>query len=388
MIRRIIALALLLATLSSAAQAQGSAASNRVGPGVTSGAVSDPAITFTGTPTSGMNFTLYQSASYIDGVFSADLAASNDTFQDVGGVVTLNLGGVTRALGAFSLVPFPAITSFSAPSLTSTSGSLTLAPTLTSLSLPVLKNVTAGFTGTAGVTSLSLPALTVVGGSFNPTTASLTTLSLPALTNVGSSFNPIMAALTSLSLPALTTVSNAFTPTMAALTTLSLPVLALVGGNFIPVSMTLVTSVSLPALVTTGSFNPIFAGATTLSLPALAAVTGTFSPTLAVLTTLSLPAIVSISGASTITAVNMTTFSFGTTLKTLGGNFSLAGAKLTQASVDGILVRLAALDGTNGTTAYSSKTITLTGGTNSTPSATGLAAKATLVARSCTVNNN
>ena len=54
---------------------------------------------------------------------------------------------------------------------------------------------------------------------------------------------------------------------------------------------------------------------------------------------------------------------------------------------NGILVRLAALDGTAGTTTYSSKTVSILG-TSSTPSATGLAAKAVLQARSCTVNTN
>jgi hypothetical protein len=66
----------------------------------------------------------------------------------------------------------------------------------------------------------------------------------------------------------------------------------------------------------------------------------------------------------------------------------MTGMKLDQASVDGILVSLAALDGTNGTTAYSNKTVNLSGGTSSAPSATGLAAKATLVGRGCTVNTN
>jgi len=66
----------------------------------------------------------------------------------------------------------------------------------------------------------------------------------------------------------------------------------------------------------------------------------------------------------------------------------MTGMKLDQASVDGILVSLAALDGTNGTTAYSSKTINLSGGTSSAPSATGLAARTVLLARSCTVTTN
>ena len=57
------------------------------------------------------------------------------------------------------------------------------------------------------------------------------------------------------------------------------------------------------------------------------------------------------------------------------------------ASVDDLLVRLAALDGTGLTTAYSSKTVTIRG-TSAAPSATGLAAKATLAARGCTVTHN
>jgi hypothetical protein len=83
----------------------------------------------------------------------------------------------------------------------------------------------------------------------------------------------------------------------------------------------------------------------------------------------------------------LNTFTLGSTIKSVGGNVTITSAALTQASVDSILVRLAALDGTNGTTAYSSKTVTITG-TSATPSATGLAAKAVLVARGCTVTTN
>ena len=75
-------------------------------------------------------------------------------------------------------------------------------------------------------------------------------------------------------------------------------------------------------------------------------------------------------------------------MKNIGGNVTITGAALNQASVDGILVSLAALDGTNGTTAWSSKTVNLSGGTSSTPSATGIAATATLVGRGCTVTTN
>jgi hypothetical protein len=66
----------------------------------------------------------------------------------------------------------------------------------------------------------------------------------------------------------------------------------------------------------------------------------------------------------------------------------MTGMALNQTSVDGILVSLAALNGTGGTTAYSSHTVNLSGGTSSTPSSIGLTAKTTLVARGCTVTTN
>jgi hypothetical protein len=66
----------------------------------------------------------------------------------------------------------------------------------------------------------------------------------------------------------------------------------------------------------------------------------------------------------------------------------MSGMKLDQASVNGILVSLAALDGTNGTTAYSSKTINISGGTSASPNGAGSTAKTTLQARGCTVTTN
>jgi len=98
------------------------------------------------------------------------------------------------------------------------------------------------------------------------------------------------------------------------------------------------------------------------------------------------------------TTPNLTTFDIGTsllraeTISTAGvglnaGNFNLSSCALNQASVDNILVQLAKLDGTNGTTLLSNRVITITG-TSSAPSATGNTAKATLVARGCIVTTN
>lgn len=95
-----------------------------------------------------------------------------------------------------------------------------------------------------------------------------------------------------------------------------------------------------------------------------------------------------IGGVISITAANLQNFSFNAGLLKVGGNVTMTGMKLTQSAVDGILVSLAALDGTGGTTSYNSFTVNLSGGTSSTPSATGLTAKATLVGRGCTVTTN
>ena len=248
----------------------------------------------------------------------------------------------------------------------------------------------------AALTSLSLPALTGVGGTFNPNTMiALTSLSLPALTTVGGNFNPsTMAALTSLSFPALTTVGGTFNPhTMAALTSLSFPALTTVGGTFNPNTMAALTSLIVPALEFVGSnFNPsTMAALTSLSFPALTTVGGTFNPnTMAALTSLSLPVIEVLGNGISTTSQTaaLTTMEIGASLKLCGGNVTITSAALNQTSVDNLLVRLAALDGTNGTMLFGTgKTVTITG-TSATPSAAGLAAKAILVARGCSVTHN
>ena len=80
-----------------------------------------------------------------------------------------------------------------------------------------------------------------------------------------------------------------------------------------------------------------------------------------------------------------TTFSFNNIKEVLGNFTTNTTIGLSQASVDHILVKLAALDGTNGTARYQNKTVTVRG---AAPSATGLTAKATLIARGCTVTTS
>jgi len=84
---------------------------------------------------------------------------------------------------------------------------------------------------------------------------------------------------------------------------------------------------------------------------------------------------------------NLARIEIGSNLKEVAYNFVITSCALDQSSVDNILVRLAALDGTNGTTLYQNKTVTITG-TSAAPSSTGIAAKAILAGRGCVVTTN
>lgn len=72
----------------------------------------------------------------------------------------------------------------------------------------------------------------------------------------------------------------------------------------------------------------------------------------------------------------------------IDGNVNFQGCALNETSVNLILVKLAALDGTSGTTSFDTRTINLNQGTNAIPTGDGLTAKTTLEGRGCTVNVN
>lgn len=296
---------------------------------------------------------------------------------------------------------------------------------LTSLSFPNLAGVAGNFAPTTmnALTTLDLPNLAVLGGNFSPTTMNaLTTLTLPNLRGLGGSFRPFtMPALTTLSVPKLV-YCNEFSPgIMNALTTLDAPNLKVVGiggSSFAPAQMASLTTLSFPSLeVCRGNFGPaVFPLLTTFDFPVLKYVLGLYSfQTCQLLATMSLPSLQSVGGVFQLTSLpSLTTLDIsamvkfasnisivaGTealttvtmppvgVLKAVGGNWVITSATLSQQSVDDILVVLAALDGTAGTTAYSNLTVTLKGTYSSPPSATGLAAKATLQARGCTVTHN
>ena len=281
---------------------------------------------------------------------------------------------------------------------------------LTTLSNPLLSYVGAAYQPNtmASLTTLSTPLLAYVGGTYGPNTMdSITTLSTPLLTFVGGTYGPnFMASLTILSAPLLAYAFSYQPNNMASLTTLSAPLLAYVGFNYGPNTMASLTTLSAPLLTFVGGeFQPrILASLTTINFPALTSIGvdlartffgngRIFLQSMAALTSVTLPAIEVIGALSSISVsiisgtAALSTFTLGSTLRRVEGNVIITSCALDQASVDGLLVRLAALDGTGVTTAYSTKTVTITG-TSAAPSATGLAAKATLVARGCTVTHN
>jgi hypothetical protein len=155
-----------------------------------------------------------------------------------------------------------------------------------------------------------------------------------------------------------------------------MPQLVTVGGNLSSITMTSLANLNLPQLSRIGG---TIAMATT-TVPALSG--------------FSLPSITGIGSNITITptAGNFSGLFFGTGLRNVGGNVTITAQRLILPSVENILIRLAALDGTSGTTLYGAgRTVNLSGGTSAGVAALGPAAsgaRATLLARTVTVTMN
>lgn len=263
--------------------------------------------------------------------------------------------------------------SFSAPELTRINGSLRIVDYIDEIDLTSLERIDKSFYGdSTDLVTISLPSLTVIGdnrgnyGAFELTNCSLLeTVSLPALTAVSTlSFN---------NCPALSTVD------LSALETI------IYGAT---IDSSLLETISLSALTTINSLyiqnNSILS---TLDLSALGTISGelsvNFSP---LLTELDLSSLVNCSSVYLGNNTSLSSVTLGSLLQAI--TVDVSGCALTESVVDAILVELAGLDGTGGTTLYENQTVDLSGGTNAPPSATGLAAKATLEGRGCTVNVN
>jgi hypothetical protein len=166
--------------------------------------------------------------------------------------------------------------------------------------------------------------------------------------------------------------------------TFSAPLLRDVGV----LTVNLAASVSAPLLASAYEVGFDGLAAAGVALPSLAHVTRIFQiSNSATVAAVSLPALADV-GAIFITGNAALTSVAFPSLLAVRGNVSLGANALDQASVDAVLVKLAALDGTGGTTEFSGRSVDVSAGTSSAPSAAGLAAKATLEARGCTVTVN
>lgn len=309
----------------------------------------------------------------------------------IGGVVSANTGKWAQLIGLSSVND--RLTSITFTDLQGITNQLSIStiPALITLSFPALVCVggTANFNPAtlASLTTLSAPLLEEVSGNFTPSTmALLTTFTITNLKKADNFVPTTMAALTTLSAPALTAVRTSFAPTtMAALTTFNFPALATVGTTFAPTTMASLTSMSLPALTdvygapTVGISILSMASLTTISFGALVRVGAGNTSGNAFLMNSGTAAVTSLTINSAIKQVGSTTGNFG--------NVVISSAALDVTSVNNLLVTLAGLDGTNGTTAFSSRTVTITG-TSAAPTGAGAAAVITLTARGCTVTTN
>lgn len=174
------------------------------------------------------------------------------------------------------------------------------------------------------------------------------------------------------------------------LVSLSMPNLKVVLSSQFSVAATGLTALNLNNLIFTQNlafFN--LSSLAFLNLPSLKYVNTLVVSSSTGIANINLGALVKTYGNITINnCAFLDTITLSNGIIQIGGNFVAASCALTQVSVDNILVKLAALNGTGGTVSYDNKTVNLAGGTNAAPSATGLSAKAVLQARGCTVTHN
>lgn len=249
---------------------------------------------------------------------------------------------------------------------------------LATVSIPSGGQITFTITNNNVLSAVSFPALSSLGGisgvaitfQGNPL---MTTLSLPLWTGGSPGLGTNLTigtgntALASINLNSLVRTNRLSVTTNPALTSLTLPSFTTIESTiFQIINNVTLTSISLPAFVSTNSAS------------ATLVVTGN-----TLLATLSLPACTTILNGITANGLaNLTTVVLTNYLPTNAKAQNFNGCALTQASVDHVLARCVA------NAAYVSGTVSLDGGTNATPSAAGLADKATLIGRGCTVNTN
>lgn len=251
--------------------------------------------------------------------------------------------------------------------------------------------------GAFTATTVAFPELTYAYSVNVGSTTTLQTLSFPDLERLASSIYLAQnTALHTLNFPGLISCATLDISYMPNLTTLNFTNLfnaGNLGSNGDAGVFSYINGTQFPALRTVGFGGQ---GIYTIDLPAVTTVTG-FNFYSNGIQSVNLPGIVdfkqnyfSFDYKSTLT--NFIVGAAGVT-KTWGavnngpsGQYSnpfvsFQSCSLNQASVDNILITLASLDGTNGTTISINGSLYLNSGSNSTPSSAGLAAKDILISR-------
>jgi hypothetical protein len=358
-------------------------------------------------------------------------------FNNAISLVSPNLSSLTVVTTSLFFNNCSAMTSFSVPSLVSVGGIFDLngATTLNTLTITNLATVGIGIDlqGTA-LTTFSAPALTTIGGGLVLSGLALNVLSLPVLANMGTlSADGLIGTLANFSLPSLlhVTTSDMGFNNSASLTSISAPALIDVSGDIRLdgcsglVSFSVASLTQANAIISAGNTNLTTVDFTSLvqivadfdfsnctSLTALSiptagfTITGTFNASgCTSLATVSIGSGATFSGQFTLTGDSslvslsvsnatfaafltadscgsLTTVTLGTTtFLDNGQTITFDSDALNQASVDGILHRGVV----SGVTTLDFE---LANGTNATPSATGLADKATLILAGNIVNTN
>lgn len=313
--------------------------------------------------------------------------------------------------GDVQITTCPLLTTISMPGLTSVADvffihSLDVLDTLDLSSLASAGSIAFGGGGAIpALASINLPALTILtDGNFdiaNDSVDAVTLVSAPLCASIGSDLNlGSMASVVTIDFGGLVTLAGGFSlGSCPLLTTLDLGALTTAGGTMaLSGDLSSLTTIDTGSLVSTGNIDASSATITALSsvdfgsLETAQGFAGGILLPGSALTSFSLPVIqyLAISGSALDLSDStvLTSVSLGSSLLGAFGDILFPGCALDQASVDGILVSFADLDGTGGTTSYDNKTVDLSGGTNATPGVTGLAAKLILEGRGNTVTVN
>lgn len=239
------------------------------------------------------------------------------------------------------------------------------------------------------VTAITIPAGihgigTLIFTSGAPFT-SLTSISAPDLLVCASISSSTGIPLASISMPNLLKITSGLVISPSSggvLATLNLPNLNQVQGAVAIQNHSPLTTISLPKLE-----NIFSSSGTPINITGNTALTSINLSSLEYLGLNSGTAPIAITGNTALTTINIDALKYLQIPTSAGVNFS--NNALSQATVDHILAVFAAMDGTSGKSNFGTgKTLTLTGGTNATPSNAGVASANIIRARGATVNTN